>query len=191
MTVVTFGLGRYLYHFTGIWVDLDARKRPKTVPKLFGWATPGGWRKGLRPERDAPSSDSAPKAAPTNGSKPGQSRTGGAHADTSGIVSQIEAMTEALGKRMFRGLLRAVARVWKPSEIQDPALLEKVLKHMQGAERGLRRLDAALNKTGPEPLRPILHSLNLRSLEHVDSLETLQKIVVAMEAKAGIATSQS
>jgi hypothetical protein len=26
-----FGLGRYLYHFTGIWVDLDDRKRPKTV----------------------------------------------------------------------------------------------------------------------------------------------------------------
>ena len=29
-----FGLGRYLYYFTGTWVDLDDRKRPKTVPKL-------------------------------------------------------------------------------------------------------------------------------------------------------------
>ena len=29
-----FGLGRYLYYFTGTWVDLDERKRPKTVPKL-------------------------------------------------------------------------------------------------------------------------------------------------------------
>ena len=185
------GLGRYLYHFTGIWVDLDARKRPKTVPKLFGWATPEEWRKGLRPERDAPSSDRAAKPASTNGSKPSQSRNGAAHADTSGLVSRIEAMSEALGKRMFRGLLRTVACVWNPREIQDPALLEKVLKHMQGAERGLRRLDAALNKTGPEPLRPILHFLNLQSLEQVDNLETLQKIVLAMEAKAGIATSQS
>src|SRR3984885_12053498 len=35
-----FGLGRYLYYFTGTWVDLDDRKRPKTIPKLDGWATP-------------------------------------------------------------------------------------------------------------------------------------------------------
>ncbi len=190
-TCSCFGLGRYLYHFTGIWVDLDARKRPKTAPKLFGWATPEGWRKGLRPERDAPSSDPAPKVAPTNGSKPSQSRNGAAQADTNGLVSQIEAMTETLGKRMFRGLLRTVACVWNPRDIQDAALLQKVLKHMQGAERGLRRLTAALDKTGRESLRPILHSLNLQSLEHVDNLETLQKIVLAMEAKAGIATSQS
>jgi hypothetical protein len=46
-----FGLGRYLYYFTGTWVDLDDRKRPKTTPKLAGWATPEGWRRGLRPLR--------------------------------------------------------------------------------------------------------------------------------------------
>ena len=43
------GLGRYLYYFTGTWVDLDERKRPKTVPQLAGWATPAGWLQGLRP----------------------------------------------------------------------------------------------------------------------------------------------
>ena len=37
-----FGLGRYLYYFTGTWVDLDDHKRPKSVPQLAGWATPGG-----------------------------------------------------------------------------------------------------------------------------------------------------
>jgi ATPase family associated with various cellular activities (AAA) len=42
-----FGLGRCLYHFTGTWVDLDERKRPKNIPQLFGWATPQGWREGL------------------------------------------------------------------------------------------------------------------------------------------------
>ena len=44
-----FGLGRYLYYFTGTWVDLDDRKRPKSVPQLAGWATPAGWQVGLRP----------------------------------------------------------------------------------------------------------------------------------------------
>jgi hypothetical protein len=44
-----FGLGRYLYYCTGTWVDLDDRKRPKTVPQLAGWAIPAGWLEGLRP----------------------------------------------------------------------------------------------------------------------------------------------
>ena len=43
------GLGRYLYYFTGVWVDIDDRKRPKKIPTLPEWATPDGWRKGLRP----------------------------------------------------------------------------------------------------------------------------------------------
>src|ERR1051325_10913981 len=45
-----FGLGRYLYYFRGIWVDLDSRKRAKKVPPLPQWATPEGWRRGLRPD---------------------------------------------------------------------------------------------------------------------------------------------
>src|SRR5438270_1025504 len=44
-----FGLGRYLYYFIGTWVDLDGRKRPKNIPDLPDWATPDGWRRGLRP----------------------------------------------------------------------------------------------------------------------------------------------
>jgi hypothetical protein len=44
-----FGLGRYLYYFKGVWVDLDERKRPTSVPRLFDWATPQGWREGRRP----------------------------------------------------------------------------------------------------------------------------------------------
>ena len=61
-----FGLGRYLYYFTGTWVDLDDRKRPKTVPQLAGWATPAGWLEGLRPSctRELKPSD---RAAAENG----------------------------------------------------------------------------------------------------------------------------
>src|SRR6185437_5304761 len=44
-----FGLGRYLYSFGGVWVELDERSRAKQLPVLSGWATPQGWRAGLRP----------------------------------------------------------------------------------------------------------------------------------------------
>ena len=173
-----FGLGRYLYHFTGTWVDLDDHKRPKTTPRLFGWATPDGWRQGLRPGQEA--SAKVSKKATVNG------KNGSNHGGHSELVTQIEAMAERLGKGLYRGILKTIATVWRPDEIQDVAVLRKVLVHMQAADRGLRRLEAALDKTGTAALAEILRSLNLTSLDRVESLETLHKIVVAVEAKAGL-----
>jgi hypothetical protein len=42
---------------------------------------------------------------------------------------------------MYRGLLKTLARVWSPKDIQDPAIQQKVLAQIQAAERGFRRLD--------------------------------------------------
>jgi len=71
-----FGLGRYLYHFSGVWVDLDERKRPKVIPRLFGWATPQGWRQGLRPRQEGD----------TTLSNPAPSGNGGAGAASPGLA---------------------------------------------------------------------------------------------------------
>lgn len=170
-----FGLGRYLYHFTGTWVDLDERKRPKTIPKLAGWATPEGWCQGLRPGN-------------SQSSMPEESNQVHQNADTEGtqreLVQRIEEMAVLLGKGLYRGLLKAIATVWKPSDIRDIIVLKRVLTHMEAAKRGLKRLETALTKTGPEPLAVILQSLNLNSLNRVESLDDLHKIVLALEAKA-------
>jgi hypothetical protein len=52
---------------------------------------------------------------------------------------------------------------------------------MQSAERGLRRLSAAVGVAGPDSLRAVLCSLKLRSLDDVGTLDTLKKIVLAVE----------
>jgi hypothetical protein len=93
-------------------------------------------------------------------------------------------MADLLGKGLYRGLLKTIATAWKPSDIADIGVLEKVFTHMQAAERGLERLEAALDRTGPEPLATILRSFNLNSLDRVESLDTLHKIVLALEARA-------
>ena len=171
-----FGLGRYLYHFTGVWIDLDERKRPKNIPRLFGWATPQGWREGLRPGQEPKSASSNPKPAPDVRDVVGE--------DASTLVRQVSEMSEPLGWRLYRGLLRTGARVWNPNEIRDPNVLRKVLAQMQSAGRGLQRLEAALNKVGPEALVPILRSLRLNSLAQVDNLETLKRVVLEVEKAA-------
>jgi hypothetical protein len=170
-----FGLGRYLYYFTGTWVDLDDRQRPKSVPQLAAWATPAGWLDGLRP-RCAHEQKPSERATAGNG---GNGHGEGANGD---VLREIEQMEQVVGKRMYRGLLKTVARVWSPKEIQDQAIQERVLAHMQAAERGLNRAKAARDKSGLGVFAAVLGSLRLSSLDQVDNLKTLQEIVVALEA---------
>ena len=85
---------------------------------------------------------------------------------------------------MSRGLLKRIAKVWNPRDIQDKRLQQQVLAHMRAAERGFRRLDAALGSVGPETLTQILRSLKLQSIDLVDNLQTLHEIVLALETAA-------
>jgi hypothetical protein len=39
--------------------------------------------------------------------------------DTRALVGEIETMAEPLGRRLCRGILKTVARVWNPSEMRD------------------------------------------------------------------------
>jgi hypothetical protein len=135
-----FGLGRYLYYFTGTWVDLDDRKRPTSLPQLAGWATPAGWLNGIRPScAHEPSANERTDAR--NG---GDGRHDGHGGEANGtVVREIEGFERVVGKRMYRGLLKSIARVWNPRDIQDQTIQEKVLAHMQAAERGLHRAQAA------------------------------------------------
>jgi hypothetical protein len=93
-------------------------------------------------------------------------------------------MDEVVGKRMYRGVLKVVAKVWNPKDIKDLALQQKVRVHMQAAERGLRRAEAARDKASSAAFTAVLRHLKLSSLDHVDNLNTLQEIVAALEATA-------
>lgn len=174
-----FGLGRYLYYFTGTWVDLDNRKRPKSVPQLSGWATPVGWRKGLRPSC---AHEESAKQGTGAGNGDGRRHDGQGTDANDAVVREIERMDRVVGRRMYRGLLKSVARVWNPRDIRDSATRKKLLAHMQAAERGLGRAQVAAERAGATSLAAVLESLRLRSLDQVDNLKTLQEIVVALEA---------
>ncbi len=177
-----FGLGRYLYNFSGIWVDLDERQRPMEIPELFAWATPQGWREGLRPtEGQEPvmlKSDQAGRKVTTP--KPARTKRL-LSSENARLIQQIEAMAEPLGKPLYRGLLKSVARVWKPAEIREQDLLNKVLAAMQSAEIELGKLKAAQEKTGQEELKYVLNKFEIKSVDRVNSLDTLQKLVHALE----------
>lgn len=175
------GLGRYLYYFSGTWVDLDDHKRPKNIPQLAGWATPAGWLQGLRPR--CATEQGRSKETPTENGGIKQ-QNGNRVAGDADLVREIERMENVVGKRMYRGLLKSVAKVWSPGEITDRAIQGKLLEHMHAAERGLLRAKSAREKAGIAAYSAILRSMQLSSAEQIDNLKTLKNLVSELEQKA-------
>ncbi len=179
-----FGLGRYLYSFGGVWVKLDERRRAKQNPVLTRWATPQGWREGLRPGGDDRGYELenkneiavSPAAAVLEIEPDALQRRE--------LIEQIRAMAEPLGRRLYRGLLKSCAMVWKPEDIREGSLLETVLRDMQAAQSALDRAHAIAEEGGAECLSRVLYSFALRSLDEVTTLERLQAIIAAAESEA-------
>jgi hypothetical protein len=143
-----------------------------------------GWRAGLRP-KPRRNRHAVVRAQGHSGNggvlshNPGHETNG----HRQGLLVAIEAMESRIGKRFYRGLLKHVARAWSPQQIQETAVLEKVLAQMEGAQRGLARLDAAQAKLTPETVQRIVSSLNAPPAK-LEDLQTLHALVVALERAA-------
>ena len=172
-----FGLGRYLYYFPGIWLEVDRENQPLLVPSLPQWATPEEWRQGLRPDpvvaRPIP-----PVVEMVKGTA--ASRT----SNCQNVVVQVLQMQEKLGTGLYRGLLKSVAQVWCPTDIRDITLQKKALRHMEGALRGVERFKTASEKLGEGEVAKILVSFELSSAVDIKDMDTLYRVVVAVEEAA-------
>jgi hypothetical protein len=172
-----FGLGRYLYDIDGEWVDLDRNGLPTKIPRLPRWANPNGWIAGLRPKprRNRHAMVHA-NGHIGNGNSPSHEVNGNGQS----LVAEINAMETKIGKRLYRGLLKRIARVWGPEQIRETAVLEQVLAQMQGAVRGLGRLEIAQAKLPQEVIQRIIVSLNAPPAK-IEDLQSLHTLVVALE----------
>jgi hypothetical protein len=184
-----FGLGRYLYDMDGEWIELDQNGVPKKIPKLPRWATPKGWLAGLRPKpRRNRHALVRANGHGGNGEFGSDGVTGNVSSQT--LVAEIEAMEKKIGKRLYRGLLKRVARAWRPQQIGETVVLQQVLAQMQGAERGLARLEAARARLAPEVVEKIVVSLNM-SPARLEDLRSLHSLVVALEREVESVQTQA
>jgi hypothetical protein len=185
-----FGLGRYLYDMDGEWTELDQNGVPKKIPRLPRWATPKGWLAGLRPKlrrnrralvrTNGHSRNAEFRSHEVNGNGNGRSQA---------LVAEIEAMEKKIGHRLYRGLLKRVARAWSPQQIREGTVLEQVLAQMQGAERGVMRLEAARARLAPAVVEKIVVSLNTPPAK-LEDLQSLHSLVVALEKEVEVLETQ-
>ena len=81
-----------------------------------------------------------------------------------------------------------MARVWSPHQIQDIAVRQQALAQMQGAERGIARLQAAQARLSPEIVQKVIVVLNAPPTK-IEDLQTLHSLVLALEKE--VETSQT
>jgi hypothetical protein len=178
-----FGLGRYLYSFGAIWVELDERNRAKESPVLTGWATPAGWREGLRPGGEASGVVLQQVIAADAPEEKNAVLKDAEEQERQRLVTEIAAMAEPLGRRLYRGVLKSVAMAWKPEDVRELSVLERLLREMRSAQEELDKLRAITAENGSECLGKVLYSFAMRSLNEVTTPERLQAIVAAVEGE--------
>jgi hypothetical protein len=183
-----FGLGRYLYDMEGEWVDLDQNGEPKWIPKLAKWATPKGWLSGLRPKprRKQRARVSREDEYVSRGSPPSH----GVNGHGRSLVPEIEAMQPRIGTRMYRGILKRVARAWSPQQIPHPSLQQQVLEQMEAAERNFDRLEAAQARLAQGTVQKVFLSVNAPIKTKIEDLEMLERLVIALEHETDAVQAQ-
>jgi hypothetical protein len=203
-----FGLGRYFYDFDAPWVDIDDKGRPKKAPSVAPWMVPDNWRKGQRPSgKAAASSPPADKTAliPRNGSNAPPSATGnrsrknganngsaktGVKSEGTAAQSQsgseldqrIAALEETVGIKLYRWVLREYGHANQPHLVRDVQQKKKILDVLESATRGLRRMEAVLDRVPEQQVDALLAKLDAPPLDEIADMPTLVQVVQGLES---------
>jgi len=195
------GLGRYLYDFPAIWVDLDENRQPVRAPALSAWALPENWRKGMRPSartgngsgassngpngRSQTNGSNSPKGSGNGHSPAGNTSGSASKANGDDLDARILCMEKRVGTVLYRNILREYGRVNQPKLIRDAAVKRKVLQILESATRGFDRLDDVTKRLDPSTLTSLLAKLQAPPLAEIADLNTLQHVVLGLEELAG------
>ena len=162
-----FGLGRYLYNFTEMWVPLNEYRQPVEFPKLPHWALPKGNNTG--------------KSHPAAGSRPPAVQRGPIDQKT---TVRIEGFRRILGDPIYGEILSRVARARQANAIPNAQLQANVAEAMERASRGFSKAHSLAEQIGETSFIAILDRLRIESMTTIPRLEILKTLVAELEREA-------
>jgi hypothetical protein len=184
---VCFGLGRYFYDLPQTWVDLDEHDRPRWLPELPAWALP----QAIRGNATGHGGGSGKNGRGHDGGRPalsgrGANGHGGAGAAGNGrnqALSEIETLAKQVGRSIFRSTVVSVSGLDDPNQVGDVGKLKEIAERLANAERGVRRLKAAVGKVGLEALAAACRDLKLSSTltDDIPDTKVLRQLVDQLE----------
>jgi hypothetical protein len=137
-----FGLGRYLYNFTEMWVPLNEYRQPSEYPRLPQWALP----KGNMPAKNHLASGARP---PVVHRGPIDQKT----------TVRIEGFRRILGDPIYGEILWRVAQARLANAIPNAQLQANVAEAMERASRGFSKVHSLAERIESMTAVPKLESL--------------------------------
>lgn len=162
-----FGLGRYLYNFTEMWVPLNEYRQPTEYPRLPHWALPKGNNSG--------------KTHPAAGSRPPVIQRGPIDQKT---TMKIEGFRRVLGNPIYGEILWRVAHARQANAIPNTQLQASVAEAMERASRGFSKAQSLAEQIGETSFIAILDKLRIESMTTIPKLEGLKTLVAELEQEA-------
>ena len=136
----------------------------------------------------APSSATSNKSQ-QNGESNGRAKAGVKPEGTSAssqsgseLDQRIAALEETVGIKLYRWVLREYGNANQPHLVRDIQQKKKILDVLESATRGLRRMEAVLDRV-PEPqVRALLTKLEAPPLHEIADMPTLVQVVEGLES---------
>jgi hypothetical protein len=162
-----FGLGRYLYKLSEVWVPLNEYRQPIEFPRLPDWALPK-----IDPDR----------ALSSSGAKRGSIQHGPIDQR---VTTKIEELRGIVGDPIFGEILWRIARARNANAIPNSQLQSNVAEAMERAFRGVRKARLVSESVSDTEVVSVLDCLQIQSMDAIPNLAALKELVRELERLAG------
>jgi len=162
-----FGLGRYLYNLTEMWVPLNEHRHPTHFPTLPQWALPKSQRNG--------------KAHPTADPRPPIIQRGPIDQK---VTAKIEGFRRILGESIYGEILWRAGHARRANDIPNAQSQANVAEAMERAERGVHKANSLAEQIGEASFIAVMNKLQIESMTSIPRLESLKNLVAELEEEA-------
>jgi hypothetical protein len=170
-----FGLGRYFYDFSEMWVDLNEYGQPLKLPTLPKWALPEGLVPTNRAEAtrstSGPAKSESKTAVPQGSTQPSKSPLDPA------LTTRIEAFRRVVGDALYFEVFRRGGSARNAHELPRVEAQHWILQQMEILDRGIKRVRVLAQEVHENIFYGVLDAHKVQSIDKIPSFEVLKAVV--------------
>ena len=104
------------------------------------------------------------------------------------LDQRIAALEETVGIKLYRWVLREYGHANQPHLVRDIQQKKKILDVLESATRGLRRMEAVLDRVPEQQVNALLAKLQAPPLSEIADMPTLVQVVQGRRASSTVPT---
>ena len=178
-----FGLGRYFYEFSEMWVNLNNYGQPVALPALPKWALPPGVVPTKRTEEQSGSPAPARAEGNKNTSRPAATKPATGPLDPS-LTQQIEGLRRNVGDALYFEVFRKGGPARNVRELPSVNAQKWVLQQLQLVDRGITRVRVLAEEVRENVFYGVLDAHEVQSIDKIPSFEVLKAVVNGLQNAA-------